>query len=1104
MLQQRELLENKILFRVLETRGLDISDICKKLINLLSEDELCQLWCPIKRILLDAQNICHKKHCDDTCTQGHKTLHQILNVIISLALETIQQRIFVPNVLLEIVIILHSTTLTKIADIKVKDKISYLLEQWWILDMIWKEKVIINAVKYLIGRSGTSLKHIKRLYNIRTAVCLLKEEEEIQELLIFAQKKPVLSLLEGKELLSFLLSLGEKWIMGIYGNIKVLLEKTDSFTVLAYADIYASAILSADKINKKLITNKCLGNIVFHCLRAERGSSKSDKLRENLQIFLNYLYNHRQLAIRKLMHEKFDTMLWDHLKAPGSCVRCNAAEFLFMSCYFPDKCVLKGRKNSLFIKHYNAVTDLLNDPNHEVCLASINGSCKIMEKNWSFIPNSIKEKWFHTFLNYTKSSNSSEIRAAVFYGLKHVLTNGNTREIIKEILPHYCNSIYDTNEMVVEAFVKLLFYAHTNVGILFWDIIPVDSVLEKLEVTDSKSLSQNLIKLLRLRIFSKESNMYEAINDLLNIGLTNINGVRKVFLYSKDVIDWNTSLKFMNSMLLVLEKKANVVPPRNECKRRRISNFQREEICLLEEKAIISNTQSVHILIDLISILLVISKDSARLENCKEGEKDLISMIMNILPKLLTNFKNRQIRESVIFLFSLVPLEFMTNEKQYIEIFLKELCETSVSSDMILTIITVLIKWGAMDLLFVSLTDHIDEAVINYSECQKEKSTGLKYIKDEKSLELSLRIFKHLLHMEFRSVLMIKYYHCLLHFWEKLSISKCLVVQKIHSIETDNNFTSVEITLDIFREYVNMISILQKTDEDLSFVEHYEDVMDWAKRELVPNALKSQENNGNDFSVEILRIILNALKLTVLKCQTTTKLCCKIVLFYCDCLVLSNGIIFVDDAFNLINNLLDYGKTAYNYKNSDILNVIVPKVLSAVMITLSKYSENIINQSTNNLKNFSPIIVKCLITAERISKQSELKSMFMAIALNTAVSCISKELKNFFSSTINQKISVLDIKLPYLSGKILSIILHTKKYKLLCIHVMKIAMSKYTKFDAVSGLIILYKILKLPAKPDTKLYKEIIETFQVKHCQTVSTEVDRMISDVVKNLLSYV
>lgn len=40
---------------------------------------------------------------------------------------------------------------------KVKDEISCLLENWWKSNMIWKEKVIMNAIKHLTETSKTSL-----------------------------------------------------------------------------------------------------------------------------------------------------------------------------------------------------------------------------------------------------------------------------------------------------------------------------------------------------------------------------------------------------------------------------------------------------------------------------------------------------------------------------------------------------------------------------------------------------------------------------------------------------------------------------------------------------------------------------------------------------------------------------------------------------------------------------------------------------------------------------------------------------------------------------------------------------------------------------------
>lgn len=44
--------------------------------------------------------------------------------------------------------------------LKATDEISYLLENWWKLNMTWKEKVVTNAVKYLIENCKSSMVNI--------------------------------------------------------------------------------------------------------------------------------------------------------------------------------------------------------------------------------------------------------------------------------------------------------------------------------------------------------------------------------------------------------------------------------------------------------------------------------------------------------------------------------------------------------------------------------------------------------------------------------------------------------------------------------------------------------------------------------------------------------------------------------------------------------------------------------------------------------------------------------------------------------------------------------------------------------------------------------
>ena len=163
MLRQRVLLRDEVLFRILKSKSPTANRICGKLnynvknIVLLSEDELCELWQHVKSILFEAKKLYTRSSNNDRYTKEYSVMIKLIRSITAITLETITQRMFIPNLLLQNVMLLHSIIFPNIKNEQVKNEISCLLENWWKLDMIWKEKVITNALIYLIQNCKSSL-----------------------------------------------------------------------------------------------------------------------------------------------------------------------------------------------------------------------------------------------------------------------------------------------------------------------------------------------------------------------------------------------------------------------------------------------------------------------------------------------------------------------------------------------------------------------------------------------------------------------------------------------------------------------------------------------------------------------------------------------------------------------------------------------------------------------------------------------------------------------------------------------------------------------------------------------------------------------------------
>lgn len=106
----------------------------------------------------------------------------------------------------------------------------------------------------------------------------------------------------------------------------------------------------------------------------------------------------------------------------------------------------------------------------------------MLEKYWNHVPNNIIRSWLNILLQHTKNASNSEIRASIFTGLKKILVKERSHMILKDFLPNFAHSIYDEDQTVLEALIKLLYHAQNQLGIPFWNIVPLTYVLDRLEV----------------------------------------------------------------------------------------------------------------------------------------------------------------------------------------------------------------------------------------------------------------------------------------------------------------------------------------------------------------------------------------------------------------------------------------------------------------------------------------------------------------------------------------------------------------------------------------------------------------------------------------------
>ncbi|KAK9295730.1 hypothetical protein QLX08_010030 [Tetragonisca angustula] len=1109
----QQLSRDRVLFRILKTKSSTASSICKKLNNnvknivLLSEDELCELWQHVKTILLKAQKL-YKQAANDKCKyiKEFDLMVKLIRTITLMALETIVQRIFKPKILLQNIMLLHSAILPNIKDKQAKNEISNLLEKWWILDMLWKEKVIINTLKYLVQSCKSSLQHIKRLYEIRSAIMLLKCTEDVRELLKLVREKTVMSLEEGRMLILHLFTLGEQYILGIHNNVKVVLQNIEHNYIAAYADLYVTAWLNATEKFKKFIAENCLQDIIFHCFQARRDSAGRGKLGRNLLLFLAAMHDNKKRAARLMIHNECKSLVWKYLKVSGSFIKCNAIEILFVTSSVQYTCVLKD-KNKIYIqKYYETITDLLKNFNPEVCIVTINGLFEMLEKYWSHVPINIIQNWLNILLDHTKNADNSEIRASIFIGLKKILVRERSHRIVKDFLPNFANSIYDEDQMVLEALIKLLYHAQ-KLGIPFWNIVPLTYVLDRLETIQNAFVLQELIKLIWLRISSNGTHYDKIKDELAYIATHNINAIRRFCLHSKFIINWGTSTKLIEILLSITKKEIEYLPAakilsKNCNKRAKIINkdSRHKNDSSVSCNKDFDNYRNINMYIDIIAMLLKANIKDIDEEKFYNEEMNILQVIAYTLPELFKYFREAPVKDSIIFLFSLIPSKFFLNKIEVIEMLVQLLCDPNTSDETLLSIVYLLMKWNKEDTILFTLT-HLFTESLNTSAKHNQNTINCTndFQINEKGLELSLRILKHLLHIEYQSVLMNKYHKDMFKFWETLYKLRSLIEKELNNECNIRSLISKDIIINFFKVYISMITILHKKDVfDAS--EHFSEVLLWLRRTIVPHISHVDVNiiENHHICIKIIKNTFDVSNLLVKEHNATPKLCCDIVLLYCNCLSSSNGFIFLNDAFDAIMMLLDFSKMAYNKKEPNLLKTIVPNFICITMVTLTRYNKDILFKYTNDLKVLQELTQKYFSVIKNTFHNENSYLSYITTMFNAAVSSVSTEITCELQCSHITEEYILSTQFPYLAKKILKIIFNQKKYQKLSIQVLTKTITNCTKIDMLSALIIIYKMLKLNDKKVTNLLKNVTLASKVHYQeQSCDTPFDRSVNDAI-------
>ena len=151
---------------------------------------------------------------------------------------------------------------------------------------------------------------------------------------------------------------------------------------------------------------------------------------------------------------------------------------------------------------------------------------------------------------------SPKVRQSVIKGLTFLIRKcARSHVYLKQILPKLREVLFDSNEGVRSAMIDLLFAVKNIKTIQFWNICPLDDLLQRL-AKDRKPIAMRIANLLFNSFFPLDQNEEAKLERCVYLIKNEIEASRRFYLYLDKLVNLHDIVKFMLAILVNLKRKA--------------------------------------------------------------------------------------------------------------------------------------------------------------------------------------------------------------------------------------------------------------------------------------------------------------------------------------------------------------------------------------------------------------------------------------------------------------------------------------------------------------------------------------------------------------------
>ena len=426
----------------------------------------------------------------------------------------------VKDALLEASVRLHDEALlVKEQYPSLQEHVARLCETWWNSGVQGRERLMAQALPYLVVRALTTLKaaDVKRLCAVRGALALFDYADpscdSIKGLMLRTAFCPAfLRAADGRRFIAFLFSLDPKLVEELMAIIRNQVPAGRKSVLEAFGDILFRAWRDLDGACLDQ-WEACVQELMQSAILASTRTMSSA-----LNVLLATLHsNRRHKGFDATLMRLYEPILFRAIDAPNPNVRRNAMQVL------GDAFPLMNAEGELVEieaclgKQTSVVFAAMMDDVPAVRAAAVTAACHILDRCWELLASSTCASWIERMaFQLAFDASSQDVRAAVITGLTQLVDNPHAQPVLEKVLPKLAPLVDDSSARVRVAILDMLLAVRSIRAIKFYEVVPLQTLFERLAV-DKAVISRRIVRLLLPSYFPPGSSVEESASRCIGL-----------------------------------------------------------------------------------------------------------------------------------------------------------------------------------------------------------------------------------------------------------------------------------------------------------------------------------------------------------------------------------------------------------------------------------------------------------------------------------------------------------------------------------------------------------------------------------------------------------